>query len=72
MSTEAEIRQWVRDEQDKILSERQDACPHNQAGQLQTDGAILCVICLAPLTHWPYPDDFKPLAPEPVEAEEVS
>ena len=44
MPTEAEIRQWVRDERDQLKREEQDACDHRVSGNLK-NGVVSCNQC---------------------------
>ncbi len=45
MPTEEEIRQWVRDEEAKIVGEKQDACEHLRVGTLQPNRDVTCDQC---------------------------
>ena len=45
MSTEEEIRQWVRDEEAQIEREKQDACGHLRVGTLQPNRDVTCDQC---------------------------
>ncbi len=45
MPTEEEIRRWVRDEEAKIVSEKQDACGHLRVGTLQANRDVTCDQC---------------------------
>lgn len=43
--TEKQIRQWVRDEQNKILEEKQALCNHLKSGTATSDLAVICDNC---------------------------
>ncbi len=44
MSTEAEVKQWVREEREQILLEEQAACDHKRSASLAL-GAGDVVVC---------------------------
>ena len=60
MPTEEEIRAWVRDEQAKILQERQEACPHSVSGNLDTEWKITCSNCGKVIADWRAPEGVVP------------
>jgi len=45
LPTEEEIRQWVRDEKEKIKREEQESCEHLKSGTLHADGTVTCDQC---------------------------
>ena len=45
MPTEQEIRDWVRTENEKIVSEKQESCGHRQSGTLNEKGESVCDQC---------------------------
>ncbi|KKM86934.1 hypothetical protein LCGC14_1273950 [marine sediment metagenome] len=47
MSTEAEIKRWVREERAQLLLEEQAACTHKQSGSLALGAgdAVVCDAC---------------------------
>ena len=45
MPTEAEIRQWIRDEREKVRQEEQSSCLHLKSGTLHEDGTVTCDQC---------------------------
>ncbi len=44
-ATEEQIRAWVRSEQEKIDTEKQDACDHMVSGTLNEDKSVTCSDC---------------------------
>lgn len=51
MLVEAEVRQWVRDEREKIRREEQSSCRHFRNGTLHLDGVVTCDKCDKVMTH---------------------
>ena len=45
MPTEQEIRDWVRTENEKIVSEKQETCGHLLSGSLNKEGKSVCDQC---------------------------
>ena len=45
MSTEEEIKRWVREERAAIKAEEQAACEHMISGTLHSDGRVTCIEC---------------------------
>jgi hypothetical protein len=39
------VRQWVRDEQEKIAAEKQAACNHKVSGTVTRSGDVQCDAC---------------------------
>ena len=59
--TEEEIRAWVRDEQEKIDKEKQEACNHMVSGTLNEDKSVTCSDCKKILIF--DPDDAGSMTP---------
>ena len=50
MSTEAQIRQWVREEREAIKAEEQAVCLHAVSGTMDSNGEITCDQCRKVMT----------------------
>ena len=51
MTTEAEIRRWVREEHEEIRQEEQSSCRHLHDGTLHLDGVVTCDLCGKTMTR---------------------
>ena len=60
-ATEEQIRAWVRSEQEKIDTEKQDACDHMVSGTLNEDKSVTCSDCKKVLVF--DPDDTGSMVP---------
>ena len=60
--TKEQIQAWVREEQEKIDLEKQEACSHSASGTLNEDKSVTCDDCKKILIF--DPNDTGPMTPD--------